>query len=799
MAGPFEGLKYVPDQPEATTAPAAAPAAPTASPYAGLKYTEDAPAPPPSTGEAVGRGALQGASLGWGDEIAAAADTLISKIPGVRSAAEYLAPAAGGRGGSLSYTDPNVTYQQRRDAYRATNAAAKEAHPYAYGGGEVAGGIATAFAPGMTLAKGAGALKVGAQGAALGGAAAAGESEAKDVKGLLKDTAEGAAIGGVGGAVLHKAAGGAAKILAKGLPELADKQAAEALTRKVGKAGAPESLTRPVMNDPNLPEVLNAPIDVGTKKPVTLARIAGKSAAEVKPVLEAGQQKIDQALEGHFHTADAASGGGAKLADLARHVDQEIAERGADPLNAEHIKALQKTRDDALRSWGPSEEAREARVAEIGREADQKFYDPSDKKTGGVRIGDFTKAADDRIDELAKSPSPQDQAAAKALQRERDTVAGTWGKGKTFDPDVVIQEAGPWKGKTAGGAVEELEKMAKARPALADQLNAEAQRIRDAATKEGFNPDARVPARAVRKYATDLQREAKIDTDDPKAAAAARQYLGSFVKDFVNGHVEKSLSKADRKGLEALNQRTTNIQNWDKALAGKADPAVRDAVLNEFDTRVPTHKLDELASELEERGRQRIDSINKNSVSANAKENLGTNTRDFLRRHLANSLSAEDAAAADKLVSHRQSLKNIARVIEDRIPREARNAQGGGAGAMNAVKHLGHTAGLGGVMYAVQQALAGNFGHAAMTAGGALAAAALPHAVSGIGGAGRGLVRLGARGTDYLARAVAQADAGNPAAQRILALLRSTPAGAARLAAAIARMKGTAAPPPAEP
>src|SRR6185312_13556104 len=146
--------------------------------------------------------------------------------------AEYLAPAAGGRGGSLSYTDPNITYDQRRDAYRRVNADAKAANPKAYTGGEIAGGVATAFMPGMTLSKGAGALKVGAQGALLGGAAAAGESEATDAKHLLKDTAEGAAIGGAGGAVLHKAVGTAAKIVGRALPELADKQAASALTRK---------------------------------------------------------------------------------------------------------------------------------------------------------------------------------------------------------------------------------------------------------------------------------------------------------------------------------------------------------------------------------------------------------------------------------------------------------------------------------------------------------------------------------------------------------------------------------------
>lgn len=796
MAGPFEGLKYVPDQPEATPALAASPAAPAASPYAGLKYTEDvqaAPAPPPSTATAVGRGALQGASLGWGDEIAAAADTLISKIPGVRSAAEYLAPAAGGRGGSLSYTDPNVTYQQRRDAYRATNAAAKEAHPYAYGGGEVAGGIATAFAPGMTLAKGAGALKVGAQGAALGGAAAAGESEAKDVRGVLKDTAEGAAIGGVGGAVLHKAAGKAAKILAKGLPELADRQAAEALTRKVGKAGAPESLTRPVMNDPNLSAVINEPIQVG-KKSVTLAQVAGKPAEESRAFLQAGQQKVDDALTGHFHTADAATGG-APLADLANHYDAEIAARAKTPGNEHHIRALEGARQDALASWGPSAEAIEQRKGEIGRDIG-KVYERADEAAGGVRVGDLVQHYDDQIAKLAKTPG--NEATIKALEETKNSVVNAWGKGKVFNADMVLDgpEFRDFKGAKAGDAVAKLEQMAKARPALASDLNAAAQRIRDAATSEGLNPDALVPAKDVRAYATTLQDRGASTVENPSVAAQARQFLGSTTRDFVNGHVEKTLSKADRKALEGLNGRMSNLYRWDDVAAERShDPAVRNAVLKEFDTRVPAHAVDQFASQLEERGTQRIDKLNP-GPAAQAKENLGKSTREFLGKHMA-SAAPEEAADYQRLLSRRQSLRNIDKVLADRIPREAANKAGGGGTLLKAGGHL-----LAGneLIHAVPKALSGDFVGAGADVGKAVLAAGLPHAITQAGAAKRALVRGAARGTDYLARAVAQADAGNPAAQRILALLRSTPAGAARIAAAVARMKGAATPaPPAEP
>ena len=62
-----------------------APAAPTSA-FADLDaQLGTPPSPGISKGESFGRGALQGASLGFGDEGAALADTVISHIPGVRT------------------------------------------------------------------------------------------------------------------------------------------------------------------------------------------------------------------------------------------------------------------------------------------------------------------------------------------------------------------------------------------------------------------------------------------------------------------------------------------------------------------------------------------------------------------------------------------------------------------------------------------------------------------------------------------------------------------------------------------
>jgi hypothetical protein len=88
-------------------------------------------APEVGVGEALGRGALQGATFGFGDEI----------YGGVKGAASYLS------GGGFS-----DTYERERDAVRAANKKAAEAQPIAYIGGEVAGGVASTLVPGLGFA-----------------------------------------------------------------------------------------------------------------------------------------------------------------------------------------------------------------------------------------------------------------------------------------------------------------------------------------------------------------------------------------------------------------------------------------------------------------------------------------------------------------------------------------------------------------------------------------------------------------------------------------------------------------------
>lgn len=122
--------------------------------------------------EALGAGAAQGATLGFGDEAQGAIQALGIKMAGQTGAEKPFAQL----------------YRENRDVKRLENEAAQQAHSGAYLTGEVAGGVApTLLAPG-------GRLWALATGAAQG----AGFSNADTPGGLAGDTALGGGLGVAG-------------------------------------------------------------------------------------------------------------------------------------------------------------------------------------------------------------------------------------------------------------------------------------------------------------------------------------------------------------------------------------------------------------------------------------------------------------------------------------------------------------------------------------------------------------------------------------------------------------------------
>ena len=755
---------------------------------------------------AVAAGLSQGSTLGWGDELAAHADSLISHIPVVRDVREAGANKLFGHPlGALPYNDPNLTYEQRRDAYRDYLAGARDQHGKLYTAGQIGGAIATAAIPGTSLAKGAGAIEAGGLGATLGGVTGAGESEATDAKDIAGDALKSGAIGGIGGAILHPIATKVVAPLAEKVVSklagkaatLADRQATAALTREASKTTA-----QAVTSDPNISAALNGPIETASGKSVTLGELAGKPAEQVRPILKAGREQVDQRLGELFGKSDAATtgkagmtvlgagqkrSGGADLADLAGHYDSRIAEAAQNPGNEKDIDALEGARQEALERWGPREAEIEAKHGELGAKTDE-LYDKSDAKSGGVTLGDLVKHRDDQITQLSKTPG--NQAAIKALENSKQDIIRSWGTRPVFDATAPV-EGGSFSGAKSGDAVAQLEKLAQQHPGQASALNAEAQRIRTAATKDGFDPTVKIPSKSVRAYATKLQNEAATDVADPKLAAKARQLLGSSTKDFVNGHVESVLGPKDRAALEALNKRTSNLYRWPDVVSGKEpDPAVRDAILKEFGTKVPTKAINDYAAKLEERGTQRIDQLNPGEASL-ARENLGKVTRDFANQHAAKTLSPEDQAEFDRLIARRASLNNIDKALKLREIGEKSDKTGlrqiVGRAAMSSpgIALIGH---------GTTKILTGDVGRGLAEVGSGALATAAPFAIKNARAIGRAAVRGVASGADYLAKVATAAEAGNPWARRMMDTLRQTPGGAARLAAALTRVRGGAAP-----
>ena len=143
--------------------------------------TEDLPI---SKTESALRGAAQGASLGFADEIAGGGEALLDQLLG-------------------SDQTLGEAYRQHRDESRQAYKAAEEANPKTFIAGTVAGGLATPI-PFSTEGN---LLKAVGTGAAIGAAGGLGAGEADltkgDMGGALSEMKSGAEIGSAGGALFH--------------------------------------------------------------------------------------------------------------------------------------------------------------------------------------------------------------------------------------------------------------------------------------------------------------------------------------------------------------------------------------------------------------------------------------------------------------------------------------------------------------------------------------------------------------------------------------------------------------------
>jgi hypothetical protein len=164
----------------------------------------------------------QGISSGWTDELGAAVDTGLSKLPGPLARAAESANAAGGGHPGLSPLTAPLTLDQRIAEYRARNAEMRQQHPVASGAGQVAGTVAQAFAPVLGAARAPTLAGSAASGALQGAGAGAGFNENPDTLGAetLRGAGVGAALGAAGYGVQKYMAGAPARNDARQLNDL---------------------------------------------------------------------------------------------------------------------------------------------------------------------------------------------------------------------------------------------------------------------------------------------------------------------------------------------------------------------------------------------------------------------------------------------------------------------------------------------------------------------------------------------------------------------------------------------------
>ncbi len=156
----------------------------------------------PGMGEAAVRGALQGSTFGFSDEMAGLRGA--SGLPeSVKAAVPFSGELVGGVRKLIGSEGADQGYNEAVARERAANTAAQGAHPYAYGAGEIAGAVpAMAALPAGELAQGAGLGARMGQGALMGSeyGALSGAGQGTDAESRIVGAGTGAASGAIGGA-----------------------------------------------------------------------------------------------------------------------------------------------------------------------------------------------------------------------------------------------------------------------------------------------------------------------------------------------------------------------------------------------------------------------------------------------------------------------------------------------------------------------------------------------------------------------------------------------------------------------
>lgn len=473
-----------------------------------------APAAPepaaPGIAESAVRGAAQGASFGFADEITAA-----------------LEAAATGK-----------KYTQARDESRMNYRAAEAAHPIAYGAGELAGAVGSSLVPvgevagavglGAKAVEGAKAISGAARvahdvgsGAAYGAASAIGSSEAGvDSKAggfgqLMSDALRGAATGGATNAVLAPVA----RRLVEGAPKRATADLMEAVT-----GNTPAKFAKKVAADAkDIEETLFLP--------------------QNKAILEnlGNTEKVAKLTDGRMEAV------GKELDTLKTQLDEELSS------TVYAAGGIEKSRGNGL--------ARAAKPpAGAGAEAGA-----IEGAAGRAELGTTEETALARRDQLAERPGAEYQppAGATEYQPPPQTVEG---RAVPKVIDLSPQEIAG--GARLGNIVEPIESRLSAlerqpgngaeKRALREMLSD----VKDSWSPGKYDPNAIVSTRDLRAYTTQTQKLASntIGTINESLASELKHDLSATVTKIMNDHLDRAAAASPQAAELVARMRRLNTE-----------------------------------------------------------------------------------------------------------------------------------------------------------------------------------------------------------------------------------------------
>lgn len=352
---------------------------------ASVEFDDEMPAnqqPQPEVGklESFGRGAVQDATFGFGDEIAGVASALF---------------------GDKDYAGQR--YRKGRDTNRENNKAAQAANPWSYAAGGLAGSVATSFVPGLGLANtGAKLSKVALQAGKIGALSGIGHSEAEDLGGLAKDALASGALSAATGGALSKIVGGApARAVQRRLGDVTGGATATMRDKVVGKAG----------------ERVGDSLEVLREKAF---RKAGDSAPKLLAATEDALQETGERF------AQAVGNGAPVKVSNALGVVEDIANKLAkDPGKVDLARAVRGHADNILETWGNRTHVTPTEVQRLASDIADSAFRGSPAvapKQGQAVAQEVWRGLKGLIDESLESTAAGASKEARALGRRMSTL-----------------------------------------------------------------------------------------------------------------------------------------------------------------------------------------------------------------------------------------------------------------------------------------------------------------------------------------------------------------------------------------